>query len=59
MGGTVTVIYPDGTVTEEILQVIPKVGEKIGALVVGRVETKGPDDEVDTETRIYLQKAEE
>ncbi|OPY68549.1 MAG: hypothetical protein A4E57_01729 [Syntrophorhabdaceae bacterium PtaU1.Bin034] len=59
MGGVVTIIYPDGTVAEETLDSIPKVGEKIGAFAIARVETKGPDDEVDTGIWIYLQKAEE
>jgi hypothetical protein len=34
------------------------VGKKIGALTVARVETKKPDDEVDTESRVYLQKTD-
>lgn len=59
MGGPVTLIYPDGTVTEEPLDTVPKVGEKIGALVVARVDIKKPDDEVDTATWVYLKKAEE
>ncbi len=59
MGGPVTLIYPDGTVTEESLASIPKVGEKIGALVVAKVETKKPDKEADTATWVYLKKAEE
>ncbi len=59
MNGKVTVIYPDGTVIEETLDCVPRVGEKMGTLVVARIERKGPDDEVDTETRIYLQKTEE
>jgi hypothetical protein len=56
---SITLIYPDGTESDESLDNIPRVGERIGAFVVARIETKGPDDEVDTEMRIYLQKAEE
>jgi hypothetical protein len=59
MGGPITLIYPDGTVTEDDVDRIPAVGQKIGALVVARVELKKPDDEADTGTWVYLQKAEE
>ncbi len=59
MGGPITLIYPDGTVTEDDVDRIPTVGQKIGALVVARVELKKPDDEADTGTWVYLQKAEE
>jgi hypothetical protein len=56
---SVTLVYPDGTASDESLDIVPRVGERIGAFVVARIETKGPDDEVDTEMRIYLQKADE
>ncbi len=59
MDVSVMVIYPDGTATEEILDAIPRVGEKIGAYAVARVETKAPDDEADYGTWVYLQKTEE
>jgi hypothetical protein len=48
MHESVTLIYPDGTVADESLDIIPKVGERVGVYVVARIETKGPDDEGDT-----------
>ncbi len=59
MDGPITIIYPDGTVTEEDVDRIPAIGQRMGALVVARVELKKPDDEADTGTWVYLQKAEE
>lgn len=59
MRDSVTFIYPDGTVTEEALDTLPEVGERIGTLVVARITTKGPDDEVDTGAWVYLSEAEE
>ncbi len=59
MSISITVIYPDGTISEETLDDIPKTGEKIGAFVVARVETNRPRDKTDTCARVFLQKAEE
>jgi hypothetical protein len=55
----VTFIYPDGTSVEEEVEALPEVGGRIGALTVARVETKEPDDEIDTATWVYLKKTEE
>lgn len=55
----VTVIYPDGTTTEEELDTIPEVRKKIGTFVVARVEPHIPGEADDTIARVYLQKAEE
>ena len=59
MSAIVTLIYPDGTTEEEALDAIPRVGERIGALAVAKVQTEAPDDEVDTAVWVYLQKSEE
>ncbi len=59
MGQPVTIIYPDGTLSDEVLYSVPGVGTRVGPFVVARIEEKAPDDEVDTETRVYLQKAQE
>jgi hypothetical protein len=59
MRDSVTFIYPDGTITDEALDRVPEVGDRVGALVVARVETKGPDDEVDTGAWVYLSEADD
>jgi len=59
MSEIVTLIYPDGTTEEEAFDAIPRVGDRMGAMAVAKVQTKAPDDEVDTAVWVYLQKAGE
>ncbi len=59
MADSITVTYPDGTVTKVMLPFTPKAGKIVLPFVIARVETDGPDEEGNREIHIYLQKAEE
>jgi hypothetical protein len=53
-----TLVFPGGCVTDENMDALPRIGEKIGSFIVADVKAEGPGDEIDTATWVYLLKAE-